>query len=80
VRPHTSHHGQTFCRLLRERRGHAWDAWIAAVQPTGVQELRAFGQGLLKGAAAVRAGLSLVWSKGPPEGFIQRLQLLKRQA
>ena len=37
-------------------------------------------QGLLKDEAAVRAGLSLVWSNGPTEGFIHRLKLIKRQA
>jgi transposase len=66
--------------MVRERRGHEFDAWIAAVQQTGVKELRAFAKGLLKDAAAVRAGLSLVWSNGPTEGFIHRLKLLKRQA
>jgi transposase len=71
---------QAFCRMIRERRGHAFDAWIAAVEQTGVKELRAFAKGLLKDEAAVRAGLSLVWSNGPTEGFIHRLKLLKRQA
>jgi transposase len=80
VMPRTYHQVQTFCRMLRERRGHALDAWIAAVQQTGVKELRAFVKGLLKDAAAVRAGLSLVWSNGPTEGYIQRLKLIKRQA
>jgi transposase len=44
-----------------------------------VKALRAFANGLLKDAAAVRAGLSLTWSNGPTEGFIHRLKLLKRQ-
>jgi transposase len=80
VMPRTYHQVQTFCRMIRERRGHAFDAWIAAVQQTGVKELRAFVKGLLKDEAAVRAGLSLVWSNGPTEGFIHRLKLIKRQA
>jgi transposase len=80
VMPLTYHQVQTFCRMIRERRGHEFDAWTAEVQQTGVQELRAFVKGLLKDAAAVRAGLSLVWSNGPTEGFIHRLKLLKRQA
>jgi transposase len=80
VMPRTYRQVQTFCRMVRERRGHEFDAWIAAVQQTGVQELRAFAKGLLKDAAAVRAGLSLVWSNGPTEGFIHRLKLIKRQA
>jgi transposase len=71
---------QTFCRMLRHRHGHDFDAWVATVQHTGVKELRAFVTGLLKDAAAVRAGLSLVWSNGPTEGFVHRLKLLKRQA
>jgi transposase len=71
---------QAFCRMIRERRGDEWDAWVTEVQQTGVKEVRGFVQGLLKDEAAVRAGLSLVWSNGPTEGFIQRLKLLKRQA
>jgi transposase len=76
----TYHHVQAFCHMVRQRRGDAFDAWVTAVQHTGVKELRAFVNGLLKDEAAVRAGLSLVWSNGPTEGFIHRLKLLKRQA
>jgi transposase len=76
----TYHYVQAFCRMLRERRGHEFDAWITGVQQTGVTELRGFAKGLLKDEAAVRAGLSLIWSNGPTEGCIHRLKLLKRQA
>jgi len=76
----TSHQVQAFCRVIRDRRGHDFDAWVTVVQQTGVKELRGFVQGLLQDEAAVRAGLSLVWSNGPTEGFIHRLKLIKRQA
>jgi transposase len=76
----TYHQVQAFCRMIRDRRGHDFDAWVTAVQQTGVKELRGFVPGLLKDEAAVRAGLSLVWSHGPTEGFIPRLKRLKRQA
>jgi transposase len=76
----TYHKVQAFCCMLRERRGHEFDAWIAEVEQTGVKELRAFAKGLLKDEAAVRAGLSLIWSNGPTEGCIHRLKLIKRQA
>jgi transposase len=66
--------------MVHQRHGHAFDAWITEVQHTGVKELRAFAEGLLKDEGAVRAGLSLGWSNGPTEGFIHRLKLLKRQA
>jgi transposase len=80
VMPRTYHQVQAFCRMIRERRGHEWDAWVTEVQQTGVKELRGFVQGLLKDEAAVPAGLSLVWSNGPTEGCIHRLKLIKRQA
>jgi transposase len=76
----TYHQVQACCRMVRERRGHEFDAWIAAVEQTGVKERRSFAKGLLKDEAAVRAGLSLVWRNGPPEGCIHRLKWLKRQA
>ena len=80
VMPATYELVQTFCCMIRQRQGQDFDAWVAAVQRTRVKELRAFVTGLLKDAAAVRAGLSLVWSNGPTEGFVHRLKLLKRQA
>jgi transposase len=81
VMPCTYRQVQTFCCMIRERRGHeSFDVWTAEVQQSGVKELRAFVKGLLRDAAAVRAGLSLIWSNGPTEGFIHRLKLIKRQA
>jgi transposase len=73
VMPRTYHQVQGFCQLVRQRHGHAFDAWITEVQHTGVKELRAFAKGLLRDEGAVRAGLSLGWSNGPTEGFIHRL-------
>ena len=35
--------------------------------------------GLKKDLAAVRAGLTETWSKGPVEGFVHKLKLLKMQ-
>jgi transposase len=80
VMPRTYRQVQAFCRMIRERRGHEFDAWVTEVQQTAVKELRGFAQGLLKDAAAVRAGLALIWSNGPTEGCIHRLKLIKRQA
>jgi transposase len=76
--PLTYRQAQAFCRMVRQRHSHAFDAWITEVQHTSVRELRGFAKGLLKDTAAVRAGLSLIWSNGPTEGFVHRLKLLKR--
>ena len=80
VMPLTDHQVQACCRLVRQRQGHACDAWMAEVQPVGVTERRAFVRGLLKDAAAGRAGRSLLWSHGPTEGVIHRLKRRKRPA
>jgi transposase len=71
---------QAFCRFVRQRHSGEFDAWITDVQQSGVKELRAFAKGLLKDAAAVRAGLSLIWSHGPTEGCIHRLTRITRHA
>ncbi|GAC1552513.1 MAG: hypothetical protein NVS2B7_28510 [Herpetosiphon sp.] len=42
-------------------------------------ELRQFAASLQRDYAAVRAGLSEVWSNGQLEGQVNRLKLLKRQ-
>jgi transposase len=66
--------------MVRRRHGDDFDAWITDVQQSGVKELRVFAEGLLTDAAAVRAGLSPVWSRGPTEGCIHRLRLITRRA
>jgi transposase len=71
---------QAFGRMVRERRGAEFDAWIAQVQHQGPEELRALAQGLLKDEAAVRAGLTLPWSQGQTEGQVNRLKRLKRRS
>jgi transposase len=62
---------QTFARIVRERRGVEFDAWVARVRPDGCRELQTFVEGLLKDEAAVRAGLTLPWSQGPVEGHVK---------
>ncbi len=69
-----------FMRLLRERRGAEFDAWIAEVRRAEVPEIHAFADGLETDKAAVVAGLTLPWSTGPAEGQITKLKLIKRQA
>jgi transposase len=73
------HLSQTFLMLVRERRGHALEAWISETMRSGNEALARFAQGLQEDLTAVKAGLTLPWSNGPVEGQITRLKLLKRQ-
>jgi transposase len=70
---------QAFAEMVRDRQGARLDAWVADVQASGIDELARFAAGLLTDEAAVRAGLTLVWSNGQVEGHVNRLKLLKRQ-
>jgi len=70
---------QSFARMVRERQGERLDAWIHAATTSGLPDLRGFAYGLLRDKAAVRAGLTLVWSQGQTEGQVNRVKMLKRQ-
>jgi transposase len=69
---------QSFTQMVRERNAAALDGWFAAVEESGLAELRSFAAGLRRDEAAVRAGLSLPWSQGQVEGQVNRLKLIKR--
>jgi transposase len=65
--------------MARERKGQAFDAWLARVTTSGITELQRFARGLMEDRTAVEAGLTLEWSNGQTEGQVNKLKLLKRQ-
>ena len=67
-----------FMRMVRDREGASFDAWIAAATASESAEVRRFATGLTKDEAAVRAGLTLEYSNGQVEGQITRLKLIRR--
>jgi transposase len=70
---------QAFLAMVRERRGHELEAWMAEAIHSGIEELARFARGLQDDLSAVKAGLTLQWSNGVTEGHIHRLKLVKRQ-
>jgi hypothetical protein len=48
--------------MVRERLGHAWEAWMAEATSSGIDELARFARGLQEDLAAVKAGLTLAWN------------------
>jgi len=70
---------QSFAALARARQGERLDAWVHDASASGVAELRSFADGLLADKAAVQAGLTLPWSQGQTEGFVNKVKTLKRQ-
>jgi transposase len=65
--------------MVRERRGHALEAWMADASHRGIEELARFARGLQDDLPAIKAGLTLAWSNGVTAGQMHRLQLVKRQ-
>jgi transposase len=71
---------ERFAQMVRERQGAELDRWIAQATQSGIAALQRFAQGLQSDYAAVKAGLTEIWSNGQTEGQINRLKLLKRQS
>jgi transposase len=70
---------QAFLAMVRERRGHDLEAWMAEATSSGIEEVARFARGLQDDLAAIKAGLTLAWNNGVTEGHVHRLKLLKRQ-
>ena len=70
---------QGFSMMVRERRSSLLEPWLAVVAKSGIGSLKSFANGLRQDLAAVKAGLTLIWSNGQTEGQVNRLKLIKRQ-
>lgn len=67
-----------FAAMVRQQQADELESWLDKATTSHVPALRSFATGLRRDEAAVRAALSLKWSSGPTEGFINRLKTLKR--
>jgi transposase len=70
---------QQFAAMVCQRQPEGFDAWLDEATGSGVPALRSFANGLRNDYAAVRAALTLNWSNGRTEGFVNRLKAVKRQ-
>ncbi len=69
---------QAFVRMLHERRGEDLEGWVADTTEEGLPHLRAFAAGLREDWDAVQAGLTVPWSNGRSEGFVNKIKMIKR--
>jgi transposase len=70
---------QDFATLVRQRQPTQLDPWLKRATTSALEDLRRFAKGLYEDYDAVKAGVTLLWSTGPVEGHINRLNMLKRQ-
>jgi transposase len=65
--------------MLRQRLSQRFDAWLERAASSTLPAFHSFGASLRRDYAAVKAGLSLIWSNGQTEGQVNRLKFVKRQ-
>ncbi|MBO0794291.1 MAG: transposase, partial [Ktedonobacteraceae bacterium] len=70
---------QSFGQIVRRREGHRLDDWMKQVRESSFRHIKRFVVGLKRDKEEVLAGLTLVYSNGQVEGFVNKLKLLKRQ-
>ena len=70
---------QAFGKMMQERKAEKLAEWLVAVEESGIAELKSFGAGIQRDEAAVRAGLSEIWSQGVVEGKVNKLKMIKRK-
>jgi hypothetical protein len=78
---------EEFATMVRQRQscpeaGAPWaqlDSWLARTEQSKIAALVSFAKGIRRDYAAVKAGLTLVYSNGATEGHVNRLKMLKRQ-
>jgi len=70
---------QAFFALVRDRDAAALDGWLTEAEQSALPEMGGFAGGIRRDRAAVDAGLTLDWSQGQTEGFVNKLKMLKRQ-
>ena len=65
--------------LVRQRQPAQRDLWLTRATTSTVEAVHRFAAGLSEDYQAVKAGVTVPWSRGPVEGHINRLKMLKRQ-
>lgn len=70
---------QTFVRMVCARTPAAFAPWLAAVAQSDLPALQTFAEGLKQDEPAILAALTLPWSNGPLEGFVNKIKTIKRQ-
>jgi len=65
---------QAFFALVRARDAAALDGWLDDAEQSDLPEMGGFAVGIWRDRAAVDAGLTLDWSQGQTEGFVNKLK------
>jgi len=64
---------RAFFALVRDRDAAALEGWLDEAEQSDLPEMGGFAGGIRRDRAAVDAGLTLDWSQGQTEGFVNKL-------
>lgn len=70
---------QAFVRMVGTRTPSAFALWLDARAQSDLPALQTFAEGLKQDEQAILAALTLPWSNGPLEGFVNKIKTIKRQ-
>jgi transposase len=70
---------QDVAQLLRARQPERLEAWLPQAATSSLAVFQRLAHSFPRASAAGKAGLTRPWSRGPVEGHINRLKMLKRQ-
>jgi transposase len=69
---------QSFIAMVKARQPEHLGPWLKSVADSGISALQRFADGLRKDLEAVKAALTLPWSQGQVEGWVNKLKFIKR--
>jgi len=70
---------QDFVHMVRTQTSSAFAPWLEAVAQSDLPSFQTFAEGLKQDEPAILAALTLPWSNGSLEGFVNKIKTLKRQ-
>lgn len=69
---------QSFIAMVKDRQPQNLGPWLKSITDSGISVLQRFADGLRKDLEAVMAALTLPWSQGQVEGWVNKLKFIKR--
>ena len=64
--------------MVKDRQPQNLGPWLKSIADSGISTLQRFADGLRKDLEAVKAALTLPWSQGQVEGWVNKLKFIKR--
>ncbi len=69
----------SFRALFDNKQPDPTDQWLTTAIDSGMAEFKSFAIGLQRELAAFKAAVTLPWSNGPVEGWVNKIKFIKRQ-